>query len=69
VITVLIAIFTFFLLLLFYSIIPTVLIRLAGLGITKRIEADGIALTFDDGPNPQYTPQLLDLLKEYGVKA
>ena len=28
-----------------------------------------IALTFDDGPNPEYTPQLLDLLKKYGVKA
>ncbi|NES15681.1 MULTISPECIES: polysaccharide deacetylase family protein [Micromonospora] len=28
-----------------------------------------IALTFDDGPDPQYTPQVLALLKEYGVKA
>jgi len=31
---------------------------------TKRI-----ALTFDDGPNPVYTPQILDLLYEYDIKA
>jgi polysaccharide deacetylase family sporulation protein PdaB len=28
-----------------------------------------IALTFDDGPNPVYTPQILSLLKEYHAKA
>lgn len=28
-----------------------------------------IALTFDDGPHPDYTMQLLDLLDKYGVKA
>lgn len=28
-----------------------------------------IALTFDDGPSETITPQILDLLKEYGVKA
>ncbi len=28
-----------------------------------------IALTFDDGPDPQYTPQILDILKQYNVKA
>lgn len=28
-----------------------------------------IALTFDDGPNPRYTPELLDILKEYEVPA
>lgn len=28
-----------------------------------------IALTFDDGPQPQYTPQLLDLLHRFGVPA
>ena len=36
-------------------------------------EADGaprrVALTFDDGPHPYYTEQLLDGLKERGVKA
>ena len=28
-----------------------------------------VALTFDDGPHPRYTPQILDILKEYGVRA
>lgn len=28
-----------------------------------------IALTFDDGPDPADTPQILDLLKQYDVKA
>ncbi|MDY7013644.1 MAG: polysaccharide deacetylase family protein [Cyanobacteriota bacterium] len=28
-----------------------------------------IALTFDDGPHPKYTPQLLDVLDRYGVQA
>lgn len=28
-----------------------------------------VALTFDDGPNPTYTPQILDILDRYGVKA
>lgn len=28
-----------------------------------------IALTFDDGPHERYTPEILDILEEYGVKA
>jgi peptidoglycan-N-acetylglucosamine deacetylase len=28
-----------------------------------------IALTFDDGPNPYYTPQVLAVLQQFGVKA
>jgi peptidoglycan/xylan/chitin deacetylase (PgdA/CDA1 family) len=28
-----------------------------------------VALTFDDGPNPPYTDQVLNILKEYGVRA
>ncbi|CAN7503875.1 polysaccharide deacetylase family protein [Paenibacillus sp. LjRoot153] len=28
-----------------------------------------IALTFDDGPHPRYTPQILDLLKQYHAKS
>ncbi len=36
-----------------------------------RVETDKplVALTFDDGPDPAYTPQVLDLLKEHGAKA
>ncbi|WP_026689740.1 polysaccharide deacetylase family protein [Alteribacter aurantiacus] len=26
-----------------------------------------VALTFDDGPDPEFTPQILDVLKEYNV--
>lgn len=60
----------FLLLFLIYSILPTVLIRLSGNGISKRLNnSNGIALTFDDGPNPKYTIQLLDLLKRYDIKA
>jgi peptidoglycan-N-acetylglucosamine deacetylase len=29
----------------------------------------GVAITFDDGPDPIYTPQVLDLLRRYRVKA
>ena len=32
-------------------------------------EKKRIALTFDDGPNPQYTPEMLAALKERNVKA
>jgi peptidoglycan/xylan/chitin deacetylase (PgdA/CDA1 family) len=52
-----------------YTVIPTVLIRLFGLGAYKGTNGKGIALTFDDGPDPEYTPQLLDLLKHYNIRA
>jgi peptidoglycan/xylan/chitin deacetylase (PgdA/CDA1 family) len=40
-------------------------------GPTVRRTASGrkIALTFDDGPNPALTPQLLDLFERYSVSA
>ncbi|HNM68263.1 MAG TPA: polysaccharide deacetylase family protein [Flavobacteriales bacterium] len=31
--------------------------------------AGTLALTYDDGPHPEYTPRLLDLLREEGVRA
>jgi peptidoglycan/xylan/chitin deacetylase (PgdA/CDA1 family) len=31
--------------------------------------ARGVALTFDDGPHPAHTRQVLDILDEYGAKA
>ncbi|PZL72193.1 hypothetical protein CI088_11345 [Enterococcus plantarum] len=39
--------------------------------LPKPLESDKkyISLTFDDGPNPDTTPRLLDILKEKGVKA
>lgn len=35
----------------------------------KENEFMKIALTFDDGPHPRYTPQILDILDKYGIKA
>lgn len=32
-------------------------------------EKKKVALTFDDGPHPEYTPQMLEVLKEQNVKA
>lgn len=43
---------------------PQVVYRYASGDGGKRV-----ALTFDDGPHPRYTPQILDILKEYDVKA
>ena len=34
-----------------------------------RCKSKKVALTFDDGPHPVYTPEILDILSEYGVKA
>jgi peptidoglycan/xylan/chitin deacetylase (PgdA/CDA1 family) len=40
------------------------------LGIELRQEgADGVALTFDDGPHPQGTPTVLETLREAGARA
>jgi cellulose synthase/poly-beta-1,6-N-acetylglucosamine synthase-like glycosyltransferase/peptidoglycan/xylan/chitin deacetylase (PgdA/CDA1 family)/spore germination protein YaaH len=38
--------------------------------IARRGDIAGkLALTFDDGPDPDWTPQILDILKDKGVKA
>lgn len=34
-----------------------------------RVPGPYVAMTFDDGPHPQLTPRLLDMLKERGIKA
>ena len=39
-----------------------------GVSHGKR-EAKRIALSFDDGPHPRFTPAILKLLSEYGIKA
>lgn len=39
-------------------------------GIVRRGPHENVvAITFDDGPNPLYTPRILDILREKGVKA
>jgi peptidoglycan/xylan/chitin deacetylase (PgdA/CDA1 family) len=41
------------------------------IGVARRLPpgTSGVALTFDDGPHPEGTPALLDLLGEAGVRA
>jgi peptidoglycan/xylan/chitin deacetylase (PgdA/CDA1 family) len=40
------------------------------LGITDRLDdRASVALTFDDGPHPQGTPQVLDFLSQHDIKA
>ena len=37
--------------------------------VRDSVEHPVVALTFDDGPSPKYTPELLDGLKKRGIKA
>ncbi|MEO3780745.1 bifunctional polysaccharide deacetylase/glycosyltransferase family 2 protein [Micromonospora sp. B11E3] len=37
--------------------------------VTRTMPARTIALTFDDGPDPRWTPQVLDLLRRHGAHA
>jgi len=43
--------------------------QLFGPTVRRTVSARQIALTFDDGPNPAVTPQLLDLLDRHSVRA
>ena len=43
--------------------------RYSTAGTQRTTGGSGVALTFDDGPDPVLTPQLLDLLRKYRVKA
>ncbi|HHZ14153.1 MAG: polysaccharide deacetylase family protein [Caldicoprobacterales bacterium] len=56
---------------LIYCLLPSYWARNRSNGVFR--EGSGkekeIYLTFDDGPNPDYTPRLLDILKENQVKA
>jgi peptidoglycan/xylan/chitin deacetylase (PgdA/CDA1 family) len=47
------------------------IIRRNGMGIIYRVMTKDpvVSLTFDDGPDPVYTPKVLDILKEYGALA
>jgi len=50
---------------LLYTVVPYFLSRGLGVKVFKRgRDLSKVAFTFDDGPNPIYTPILLDLLKE-----
>ena len=43
--------------------------RIFGTALTAPRRPGEIALTFDDGPNPEWTPRLLDILAKHDVKA
>lgn len=63
-----ISVIIFFFLL--YTVVPYFLTHGLGLKVFRRgNESSKIAFTFDDGPDPIYTPILLDLLKKNEVKA
>ncbi|WP_339236937.1 polysaccharide deacetylase family protein [Paenibacillus sp. FSL R5-0517] len=54
----------------FYAFIPSLISRLFGFRVFRRGRSDTqFALTFDDGPDPLYTPRLLDLLRQHQAKA
>src|SRR5687768_15223295 len=36
-------------------------------GVMASTESTGVALTFDDGPDPNYTPKVLDMLRKHNV--
>lgn len=55
---------------LFYSVVPNLLTRVFHLSVMTRLgDKRLVALTFDDGPDPAYTPQLLDALSHHQIKA
>lgn len=53
-----------------YSVLPNIYFRYISKKVWRKIpiEEKSIAFTFDDGPDPRYTPVLLDLLKQYNIK-
>ena len=54
----------------FYAFLPAIVSRIFGFRVFMRGRSEReLALTFDDGPDPEYTPKLLDLLKSQGAKA
>lgn len=52
-----------------YTLIPDLFLHHLGIGSYKGHLGPGTVLTFDDGPDPVYTPALLDLLDCRGIKA
>ena len=54
----------------FYAFIPGMISRIFGYRVFRKgTGRNEFALTFDDGPDPRFTPLLLDLLKKYDAKA
>ncbi|RED65628.1 polysaccharide deacetylase family protein [Cohnella lupini] len=53
----------------FYAFLPALVSRIFGFRVFMKGQSKSeVSLTFDDGPDPVYTPKLLDLLKRHGAK-
>lgn len=52
-----------------YTVIPDLFLHRLGFGSWKRQYTSGVALTFDDGPDPEYTPRILEVLARNNVRA
>jgi len=53
-----------------YIVLPAIIGFCLKLSFRARVRKSGmVCLTFDDGPCPQSTPELLQLLKSHGIKA
>ncbi|QZY56390.1 polysaccharide deacetylase family protein [Crassaminicella profunda] len=54
-----------------YGVIPNHYYKYISRKVIRKMDAKQkqIALTFDDGPDPRYTHELLDLLKDYNIQA
>ncbi|MGI6449599.1 MAG: polysaccharide deacetylase family protein [Desulfitobacteriia bacterium] len=58
-----------FLLASIYFFIPEIMLHYFGIGSWKRQYSPGVVITFDDGPDPKYTPLLLNILARNKIKA
>lgn len=62
--------FSILTLILLYSLAPTVYFKFKRVGNSNNKQYEKfLALTFDDGPDEKYTEKLLDLLKNFNIKA
>jgi peptidoglycan-N-acetylglucosamine deacetylase len=52
---------------LLYTVIPDLFLHRLGIGSWKRQFGPGVCLTFDDGPDPIYTTQVLKTLSKYNA--
>jgi len=52
-----------------YTVIPDLFLHRLGIGSWRRQFGPGVTLTFDDGPDPVFTPRILEILKKYHVCA
>lgn len=43
--------------------------HLTSLNCNKTINKNQVSITFDDGPNPEFTPQVLELLSRFNARA